>query len=393
MEFFDRLRARAGSWRAYRDYQRRCAAFRKTGSGAPRAGGAPAVNLPQAEEDFEPPLFMPTTRKPNRSEMDQLAIKTLYLALYRTMKGMGYAVNECGNPAADTVFSWSEKRAYPHVAPERKVYMELGWLPRTTFQISTSGVNTRSHVAEQFAFKPLAAQDRERTLRYLAHMRESFGRGIDAANVERVREAAQTPFILFAFQLSNDFNLKYSSSVFQDYYDRSPEGNIRFAQACVELVEKSAPPLPVVFKQHPSDRSAPAERVKLGSPSNRFWAKTENLSTHEVFASGLCRLVISVNSNTTHEAAAWGIPAVCLGNLIWTDRTDPRPFPGTLDNLQAVIDRPVEDNAVCLAYLNHLLRNQWRLDDFQNPLMVKTLVETRGLCEPFALREEVGFCL
>ena len=82
-----------------------------------------------------------------------------------------------------------------------------------------------------------------------------------------------------------------------------------------------------------------------------------------------------------------------MGNLIWTPDTDPRPMPKTPESVKKLMGRPFEESDVLLSYLDHIVRNQWTLNDLQNPFMVEKLVETRGRCEPFALREEVGFDL
>lgn len=386
----DAIRAALGSWKRFRSYEEQCAGYRLCHAATPagfRKSGV-AVNFPQAEDDFVPPLFMPTHR-PERNLYEQLFLKAAYLCLYATTRRLGYHVNQCNNQDADRVFYWSEKRSY-RTAPEKRVYMELGWLPRWTCQISPDGTNTRSHVSTGYRQEALGEGERAAVVRCLARLRLLFSANLAPARVQAVRERAAEPFILFAFQLAGDFNLKYSGSRFQQFHSKEPGANAAFAQACVDYAESVDLPCRVVFKQHPGDRSDLRAALRFQKPSSVLWTNADDFSAHEIFASGLCRLVVTVNSNTLHEASAWDIPGVCLGNLVWTDSASPRPFPAALENCGALIGKSIASDDVRLNYIRHILRHQWTLNDFQNPLIVERLVQTCGRCEPHALRREFG---
>ena len=150
--------------------------------------------------------------------------------------------------------------------------------------------------------------------------------------------------------------------------------------ACVELVRSMNPPLPVVFKQHPRD---PNDYTELATEGELLFldART-NLRTHEIFASGACAGVISINSNTLHEATVWKVPAVALGKLVWGPDCGTRPYPDNLGDL----DPNQASSPTTVSYLHWLLRNQWTLSDFLDPVILSHLVDRRGYCVPGDLR-------
>ena len=117
----------------------------------------------------------------------------------------------------------------------------------------------------------------------------------------------------------------------------------------------------------------------------------DGFSTHDLFASGLCRLAVSINSNTLHEAIAWDIPAVSLGTLLWNSTNAAPPFPG-IDKAEQTMCTHVSENEEIMAYMYHVIKNQWFLSDFHNPLIVRELIETAGRCEPWSVRKKHAFC-
>ena len=346
------------------------------------------VNFPQAETDFDPPLFYPTEKWKEGSRWGYLDLKSAFQVLYRSLNMMGYMVNECDDQNVDIVFNWAGRKIDHRASTE--IFMEHGWIPRWSYQISDLGTNSKNHCAQNYSNVMLNQEERAFVIGYMQKLRQIFAIGMDEEKATQVMKSIGEPFILFPFQLATDFNLKYSNSAFVKYYSKDPVDNIHFAQACVDYLEQVQLPLPVVFKQHPSDHNDLCNTIKIQNKKNRLLDNQQKLSTNDIFASGLCRLVISVNSNTVHEAAIWAVPSICLGTLIWNEQSAPRPFPQSVESAKNLIGTKPMDSEACVAYLYHLIKWQWFLSDFQNPLMIQELINSHGRCEPFTLRQRFG---
>jgi hypothetical protein len=346
------------------------------------------INFPQAEKDFDPPLFYPTEKWKGGSRWGYLDLKSAFQVLYRSLNMMGYVVNECDDQNVDIVFNWAGRKIEHRASTE--IFMEHGWIPRWSYQISDLGTNSKSHCAQNYNNVMLNHEERAFVINYIKKMQQIFAIGMVEGKVTQVRKSIGEPFILFPFQLATDFNLKHSNSDFVKYYSKDPANNIHFAQACVDYLEKAQLPLPIVFKQHPGDHNDLRNTIKIRNKKNMLLNNKHQLSTHDIFASGLCRLVISVNSNTVHEAAIWAIPSICLGTLIWNEQSTPRPFPQSVESAENLIGVKPMDSEACVAYLYHLIKWQWFLSDFQNPLMIQELIKSHGRCEPFTVRQRFG---
>ena len=346
------------------------------------------VNFPQAETDFDPPLFYPTENWKGGSRWGYLDLKSAFQVLYRSLNMMGYVVNECDNQNVDIVFNWAGRRIEHRAATE--IFMEHGWIPRWSYQISDLGTNSKSHCARNYNNAILNQEERAFVISYVQKLQQIFTIGMDEGKVTKVMKNIGEPFILFPLQLATDFNLKHSNSIFVKYYSKDPADNIQFAQACVDYLEQAQLPLPVVFKQHPVDRNDLRNTIQIRNKKNRLLDNRQKLSTNDIFASGLCRLVISLNSNTVHEAAIWAIPSICLGTLIWNEQSATRPFPQSLESAETLIGAKAMDSEACVGYLYHLIKWQWFLSDFQNPLMIQELIKSHGRCEPFTMRQRFG---
>jgi len=347
------------------------------------------INIPQAVIDFEPPLFYPTEKWKKGSRTGFMDLKNAFNCLYRTLICNGYAVNLCDSDEAQIVINWSGKRQFSN-DKDRQLYFEHGWIPRWSYQISDRGTNSRSHVAHGYKHTVLSEQKNLYVLEYCRNMRDIFEINVDKDKLVNFKNLIKGPFVLFPFQLATDFNLRYSNSFFSEYYSRDAKANITFAQACVDFVEESAISLPVVFKQHPGDRNDLRTHLKIRNKRNILLCNDYIISTNEVFYSGLCKLVISINSNTIHEAAVWNIPSVALGTLLWNESNEPRPFPKDVSTLDNLVNGAFFDSDIRVSYLFHVIRNQWYLNDFLNPLIVRELVNSRGRCIPYDLRNKLG---
>ena len=349
------------------------------------------VNFPQAKTDFKPPLFYPTEVWTG-SRWGMMELKNAFQVLYRTLNMLDYSVNEYPNKHADIIFDWSGK----HIGYQTEgkiLIMEHGWIPRWSYQISDLGTNSRGHYA-RYKYHPLKGEERGYVINYLEKLLQIYKNDINWIKVEDIKKNIKEPFILFPFQLATDFNLKYSKTQFAQFYSKNSEKNVLFAQACIDHIEETDISLPVIFKQHPMDPIFDLiKKLKLRNMKNILLKKDKGVSTHELFATGLCKLVIGINSNTLHEAAVWNIPSISLGTLIWDNLTNPKPFSADIEEAERLIGTTVISNKIILAYMYHLIKNQWFLSDFQNPLIVREILRTEGRCESFATRKKYSLLL
>ena len=340
--------------------------------------------IPQADRAFDPPLFFPNHTYQKGSEKGMILVRQAFYALHHSCSLLDWCsagVQLDAYPSGDGhwTVNWSAKPSYGDI--RSRLYIEHGWLPRWAYQISPDGTNANSHIAEAFGRRQLHELNPGRLSVALEAVREQFAVQLVPEDVSSLREAIRTPFVLFAFQLANDANLRDSGSVLKDYYSTAPDANVRFAQACVDLVYASQPDYPVLFKQHPVDGSD-LTSIKLRT-GDRFVGNSQKISTHSLFATGFCRLVVAVNSNTLHEASVWGVPAVALGTLVWKESglTD-RPYPKSLEDGLERVGKSIGEQPVLCLYLQHLIENQWTLNDLMNPAKVKALLEGDGRLVP-----------
>ncbi len=357
-----------------------------------RNSGQIKINIPQALTDFDPPLFYPTEKWKGGSRIGFMHIKNVLNVLFQTLLNSGYAVNVCEHQEADVLFNWSGKDSLG--LPEHKqIFIEHGWMPRWSYQVSDLGVNARSHCAQDFRSTALTLQEKNFICNYTDNLLSMYKLTVNAEKTKQFTQEVQDPFILFPLQLAMDFNLKYSDTSLSKYYSPDPSATVDFAQACIDLLEEVSLPLPVIFKQHPADINTLQGRLKIKNPHHRLLDNKYPISPHEIFASDLCKLVVGVNSNTLHEAAVWNIPGIALGTLLWKENSDSRPLPKDLNLAQEFIGQKFFDSDVRCSYLLHVIKHQWFLHDFQNPLLVRELIETSGRCVPFDVRKKFGISL
>jgi len=345
------------------------------------------VLFPQADTDFDPPLFFPTEIWKGGSQSGYRNLKNAFQVLYSTLRDLGYPVNFSAPRFPPVIFDWSGKH---HDSNEHTdvIFMEHGWLPRTTYQLSVLGTNSRSHIARNYSHKELESSDIELVLEYLARMRLLFAKSVSATDRERSAGLTQGyPFVLVPFQLATDFNLKYSNSRFSEFYSSDASANIRFAQAIIDYVESYDLGMTVYFKQHPVDDSN-LEDLKFKRSSSRLLTNASKLSTAALLSSKECQLVVSVNSNTLHEALVWDVPAIAMGTLMWNEEKSNRPFPKELDSAHEQLGNKIDTDMSRLSYVNNLMENQWYLSDFNNPLIAEKIVSSRANINPLELRRK-----
>jgi hypothetical protein len=308
------------------------------------------------------------------------------LLLYQSLTKLGHDVGSYGAGECDLNVFWTGKQVPPSEV-DRSVIVEVGWLPRSHYQVSPTGSNAMGHYARGYEFRPLATAEADFIREYLDRVQRLYARRVDQATVEHLRSRLPSEFVLFPLQLANDFNLRFSGTELSRFYSADVNRNHELAAACIELMS-SASSLPVVFKQHPFDTTTNFRELLRGN--QLVLDNADAVTVHDLFATGGCKAVVSVNSNTLHEAAAWNIPGICLGRLIWHEGTERPPFKSSVDDLPAAVSTRPHDDPGLLSYLHYLVCQQWTLTDFQNELMVAELVRTRGRCEPMRVRREFG---
>lgn len=351
---------------------------------------AKTISFPQADNDYTPPLFFPTENWKGGSRSGFRSLKNALQVLYATLEDMGYPVNRCSPDSVDVVFDWSGK-VQNYSTTGTILYMEHGWLPRYAYQISCKGTNSKSHVANGYKFTELGEVEKLIVNKFSDRMRIIFNSKSNLAENTKILDHITCPHILFPLQLATDYNLLYSNTHLSKYYGSDANSNAELAQGCIDYVESAKLPLPVVFKQHPVDKTEDLpSKLRFRDDRNRLITNRDQVSTTDIFATDLCKLVISINSNTLHEALVYDIPGISLGTLIWNESVDHRPFPKDLTNVQNLLDQGKNENSHRTSYLYHLIRNQWFLSDFQNPLIVKALIDTKAHVTPFELRCKYG---
>jgi hypothetical protein len=349
-----------------------------------------AVSFPLADSFFKPSLFQPSEQWPNLNRSGMRHLKNAYQVLYATMEDMGYLVNRCAPSHASVVFDWSEKNdSYSY--NKARIIMEHGWLPRSSYQLSAHGTNARSHVAQNFRLGSLEPEQAHYVMNQVAVMRQIFESVISTNRTDQLWQLIAKPFIFFPLQLATDFNLKFSNSPLAHYYSIDPQANVALAQACVNMMERADLPLPVVYKQHPADKTVLGNVLKFRDQRSILIENKHTISSLDLLSSGLCQLVVSINSNTLHEALMFSLPVIALGSLLWQERVDSRPFAGALHAAKDLIGHDPLRDASTQHYLYQLFANQWYLSDFQNPLMVRALIENQANCVPLELRRQFGF--
>ncbi len=266
--------------------------------------------------------------------------------------------------------------------------MEVGWIPRWNYQISPTGSNYLGHYARTYQFRDLNPGETAFITEYLKKLRSIYAHSINPIKLKKLTSALTEDFILFPLQLANDFNLKFSDTEFSKYYSATGNNNTMLAQACIEKATAAVKSLPIIFKQHPFDHTQGLQNI--AGNNALILDNSVDISSHEIFATGRCKAVISINSNTLHEAAVWGIPCISLGKLIWNRNTSRPPFASSFEELDRVLQTPPMEDTALLAYLHYLVENQWTLNDFQNPRMVEELVQTKGLCSAMNARAKYG---
>lgn len=295
---------------------------------------------------------------------------TLFLTMYSTI---------CAHPAyfdtLDDVFiRWSEKSERSSVDD---IYIEHGWLPRTSYQISREGCNGRSRIKFNPSTDYVAVLGgKEKLLNIKGNICKSYG------PAQCVDKSMDKPFILVALQKGDDFNLKFSGSAFSKYYGQE-NSDEKVAQAVVDYCQGKFHGSRLVFSLHPS-ASVKAQTLRI-DPSNQVVSGSSGMRSIDFIRSENCLGVVAINSNVLHEALVFNKPIIPLGQLLWNDN----PFV-TVDDADSFKFWTPYHNDIADNYLAMLLCNQWYLDDFRNPFILMEIVKNIDNVTAVCVRREYG---
>ena len=348
------------------------------------------LSIPQANTGFIPSVFFPSHTYAQGSRWGHVLIKNAYLALQHSSRlvgwhttGLKFATGQ-ENKKIITL-NWSSRHKLGEDG--QRLHIEHGWLPRWTYQISPSGSNGTSHIARSFGRRSIDEINEKELDRKLHIVKNMFAIQNRLLNIETLISKTSQPFVLCAFQLASDENLKHSKSMFADFYSPHKDGNLILAKALRDYIYSINPSLAVIFKQHPVDRSDFSNfSIRDG---DLFIDNKMDITTNEIFASGQCKLAIAINSNTLHEASVWDVPCVSLGAMVWEEGgISARPYVRELsEGLDIVFRadlglRDQDRKTVLRLYLQHLFENQWGIDDLLDPVKVNELLESMGTFMP-----------
>ena len=339
------------------------------------------TKFPDVNDSFFPHPMFDTNNRPDLNSLGTYYKFLFYKTFIGTIKGNDAFFKDNGVKPMDIL--WSEKNI-PYANLSDQLIVEHGWLPRSSYQISSNGANSRGAVAGtgQVGFiDKLGGQ--EKLQQKISSLRTSFLHRPLSSRLDLPPE-----YIVAPFQTGDDLNLKFSGTIFEQYYN-IPDSTRKFGQAFINYVEENILPFPVLFTQHPADHSHP--NYQISKKANRFISHQSGLRTIDLIAAqNRCKGIITVNSNVIHEGLCLEIPCCCLGRLLWSD-ADSAPLPTTIAELIDALETNVLDNNRALEYLAKLLSFQWYLSDFQNPMIVLKILQHGDAVIPLDIRKQFGF--
>jgi hypothetical protein len=313
---------------------------------------------------------------------DYLALKgkfhpsRLYSTLWQAIKDHG-ALSAFPGPA---VLQWAERK---EASGKKVIYAEHGWLPRTTYQLSSKGCNSRSHVKFEVDKDYIRMLGGYETLQRLKRNLRMSVPGAHACNAQLVEQ----PFFLAALQTKTGNNLErlYSGTPSAGYY-RQDQAAPRLGQAVIDHIESISSPCRIIFTQHPVDRDRRRFKVRA---ENRVVYAGQGAHTIDLLRHDNCCGVIAIDSNILHEALLWEKPALSLGEMLAVQTTE-SPFSGDLQSFLDQEEQRKNGSAHGDQYLAMLLAYQWTLTDVQNPLILREILRNVDVLVPWNVRQEYG---
>lgn len=238
---------------------------------------------------------------------------------------------------------------------------ENGWLPRSAYQIGLGGFNANHHAAPWRWTGPLSDEDAGDLDEYLELLRSRVEGGAYGYTDPTGEPAGPgEPFLLAPFQMPQDVNM-----------ESVPQG-LRTPFSFASAVLDASPPWRVVFKQHPMDANHGNDQLSIPvSKGGEVWPHSR-ANIHQLLKSPDCRGVVTLNSNTAHDALLWGVPVIALGRGMWAGRDEALPE-----------DWAAWEAACCWrqvaparrAYAHRLIRQQWKPEP-------RTAIEAKLMRDP-----------
>jgi hypothetical protein len=340
------------------------------------------IIVPQAKVHKLP---FPEARETQESGM--AGAPNAHLALYaltRTLKMLGFYLTDetCFNVISNSIIYWGHGPKYAN-----SITLEHGWLPRWAYQLSPGGSNAFSHMAQQY--RPNFPVHHSDTLldAKLAHCRYIWCSLFDKG-LQKDLDTLPKEFIIVPLQSPmSEYIQEHAERLFKVEIPRNRDGYLVLAQAMVDYIERfDLGGVPVLFKQEPRDPNDLSESLVFKNPNNGLLTNDVKVTLHQLMASGRCRGLVGFNTNSVHESLAWNVPAVSIGEFLWPKNTKRPPIPDDV----SILGGHSYSNPLAMPtirhYLKYVMDHQWELSDFQNPLIVKEILESGGLCHPYLTR-------
>lgn len=250
------------------------------------------------------------------------------------------------------------------------LYCEHGWLPRWEYQISPRGINADSHFAPfQWDGEPLTTTQKKELERHLEEIRQGGPANYQymQTNFEAITRLPEA-FFLVPLQMEGDTNIQ-----------RHVPPHFRRIQCFIDFIERSNPPYPIIFKQHPADVRRGNQQLRLRLNRRQDVIRSHDSGNiHQILKSGRCKGIFSLNSNVVHDGLIWGIPSIVLGKNIWPV-SGKSPFmhqlPERWEEMFAFFAQP-ETEECRDAYAYYLMKIQWKLEDMHNKEKVSELLDS-----------------
>ncbi|ABL00366.1 hypothetical protein [Pelobacter propionicus] len=272
------------------------------------------------------------------------------------------------------------------ISGRKVIYAEHGWLPRSTYQLSSQGCNCRSHVTFESSKEYVRLVGGfEKLKRLKRNLVAGFG-DVPVIHAHYVEQ----PFFLVAQQPKTGNDLVFLKS------GASLGGSIQqgkfstqLGQALIDYVESVPSSCRIIFAQHPGDFHR--NRYRVNSCNTMIYAghgpRTIDLVRHVN-----CRGVIAINSNILHEALLWQRPVLALGEMQAGPAVE-SPFSGKLQDFLRAGGKQSNCAELRDQYLAMLFAYQWTLSDLQEPLILREILRDVDGLVPCTVRREYGSCL
>ena len=295
-------------------------------------------------------------------------------ALAGTCRRLGHEVVHDGHQNLDVAIVWNGRRFWG-TCPT--VCCELGWLPRWGYQVSWGGINGNHHASpwRWNGRKPSNAM-KERVRAHLAQVRMGNPHGW---SYTQIKTPANLPeqFILCPLQIETDTNMSHVAR------------ELRTMAAFVRAVAQADLPYPVVYKQHPAQRPALRE---LPIRAQDIVLPADAGTVYGILQDPGCQAVITLNSNTAHDALLYEVPSIVLGRNVWPEETGPF-FVGLPATWKRFLSwqRSVKRRDSTWAYIDHLRTLQWTDARARDEGAVTELLEqTVANYVPISYRDKVN---